>query len=113
MTLEEFLEDFKTIASQFTWRNRAGLSYTTGGIELVWLVRGTHKNGLGFCGCPLTCYLYAKKMEVLPDRMFREAAERLGIDGALANTIANASDGTGEDNIRKEILEITGLAEKK
>lgn len=115
MTLVEWLEDFRAIASQFKWKIQVGFDYTSlGGPAPTEQIRGTHKNGLGFCGCPLTCYLYAKQTKVLPDCMFREAAAKCGIEKRTADSIANAADGVSyAEFLRKELLEITELAEEK
>lgn len=118
MTLQEWLEDFKEVASQFKWKIQVGFSYgQVSAILPIAQIRGTHKNGLGFCGCPLTCYLYAKETKVLPDCMYRNVAAAFDLSIPTVDNIANASDGYmhGSDytELRKTLLEITGLAEEK
>lgn len=114
MTLTEWLEDFKTVASQFKWKIQVGFTYDRLGFKPTETIRGTHKNGLGFCGCPLTCYLYAKETKVLPDCMFSDVGAKFDIDQNTINSIANAADGIDyAEFLRKELLEITELAEEK
>lgn len=115
MTLAEWLEDFQAISSQFTWRIKCGFDYTIlGGLAPAERIRGTHKNGLGFCGCPLTCYLYAKETKVLPDCCFRQVGDKVGLSESDCDTIANAADGYNYiPPLRAELLKITKLAEEK
>lgn len=115
MTLTEWLEDFKQVAPQFKWKIQLGFSYgANSGFSPIEQIRGTHKNGLGFCGCPLTCYLYAKETKVLPDCMYRNVAATFNLSIPTVDNIANAADGYGNNaELRNILLEITGLAGEK
>lgn len=115
MTLQEWLEDFKDVAPQFNWRIKVGFDYSKlGGLAPTEQIRGTHKNGLGFCGCPLTCYLYAKQTKILPDCCFRQVGEKIGLNKDECDTIANAADGYNcTPPLRVKLLKITGLAEEE
>lgn len=119
MTLNEWVEDFKTVASQFKWGVDRKIAYTNEAICLCDNIRGVAKNGLGFCGCPLTCYLYAKTQEVLPDCSYRLVGEKISLSKGDCDKIATSADyesppnETGETaGLRQTLLEIVGLTEK-
>lgn len=115
MTLVEWLEDFRAIAPEFTWKIKVGFNYSLlGGLAHTEPIKGTHKNGLGFCGCPLTCYLYVKQKKILPDCCFRQVGEKIGLSENECDIIANAADGYNYmPSLRTTLLEITQLAEEK
>jgi hypothetical protein len=114
MTLQEWLEEFKTIAPEFKWKRQYG-SFLKGRIV------GTHKNGLGFCGCPITCYYYSKYNKVEPDCSYRKVAEEIGLSRSDAEKIAYSADDCDDRGItnnfstelKRTLLEITQLAEEK
>lgn len=110
MTIQEWLDDFKTVAPQFKWKIVDGCMNSH-------KILGTHKDNQTFCGCPLTCYLFAKTGSALPDCSYRGVGTIFNISKYCCDDIANAADdiiqdGTGYGKwLRGELLQIVGLVE--
>ena len=106
MTKEEFLVELKNVADEFTWHT-----------DYADRIRGTHKNSLGFCGCPLTCVIYAKTNKVVPTYMYNKCAKELNLPTYSGGFIACCADfnpincnNLDHKNYRQELLKAVNLA---
>lgn len=113
MTLQEWFDDFKTIVDKFDWT----VSESVYHFGIIKKIRGTHKNKLGFCGCPLTCWAYEKTDIIMADCSYRTVGKLFNIEQVDCDYIAHSSDSEdlllSDNNFREQLLEAVGLAGKK
>ncbi len=110
MTLDEWIEDFKTTADKFQWKFVDGVRYD--GKDNIQKIRGVSKDKTGFCGCPLTCYAYEKTGVIVADCSYRLAGKLFGIEQDICDFIATNADGYtfGYSFLRNQLIELLGLA---
>lgn len=113
MTLDEWVEDFKTIIDKFHWAVYEGIAIPYNGGCAPRKIRGISKDKSGFCGCPLTCYAYEKTGVMFADCSYRLSGKLFDIDQGVCDFIASNADGIEFYSLRSELIELLGLAEEK
>lgn len=113
MTLDEWVEDFKTVIDKFNWAVYEGATIPYNGGCTPRKIRGISKDKTGFCGCPLTCYAYEKAGVMFADCSYRLSGKLFDIDQGTCDLIASNADGITSYSLRSKLIELLGLAEEK